>query len=86
MRFESFMKKLREFAFGFFVFDPLITIKKILWMINMAFMDITIGDMLGIPILPPLYRLKLLPYWYPNIERWRNMRMREYDVTDLIRE
>ncbi len=48
------------------------------------FMLITLGDMLGIPILPPYYSLKLLPYALPNIETWKRRLFKERDVTDML--
>jgi hypothetical protein len=47
-------------------------------------MIITLGDMLGIPLLPPYYSLRLLPYMYPNIQNWKMYMLRERDVTDRI--
>jgi hypothetical protein len=32
------------------------------------FMLITMGDMLGVPILPPYYSLRLLPYSVPHVK------------------
>lgn len=48
------------------------------------FMLITLGDMLGFPILPPYYSLKLLPYAIPHIKTWKRSLFRERDVTDLL--
>jgi len=48
------------------------------------FMLITLGDMLGIPILPPYYSLKLLPYALPNIESWKRRLFKERDITDML--
>jgi hypothetical protein len=48
------------------------------------FMLITLGDMLGLPILPPYYSLKLLPYALPNIKSWKRRLFRERDVTDML--
>ncbi len=48
------------------------------------FMFITLGDMLGIPVLPPYYSLQLLPYAVPNIETWKQRVFRERDFTDAI--
>ena len=39
------------------------------------FILITMGDLLGIPILPPYYSLRLLPYVTPQISSWKR-RMR----------
>jgi len=47
-------------------------------------MLITIGDMLGIPILPPYYSLKLLPYMVPNIKTWKRRLFKERDITDML--
>jgi hypothetical protein len=47
-------------------------------------MLITLGDMLGIPILPPYYSLKLLPYAVPNIKQWKRSLFKERDFTDAL--
>jgi hypothetical protein len=48
------------------------------------FMFITMGDMLGIPVLPPYYSLRLLPYVVPNIKSWKMRVFRERDFTDAV--
>jgi hypothetical protein len=48
------------------------------------FMLMTIGDMMGMPIVPPYYTLRLLPYMVPNIKGWKLRMLRERDVTDII--
>jgi hypothetical protein len=47
------------------------------------FVLIVFGDLLGIPVLPPYYTLRLLPYVMPNITGWRRSLLRERDLTDL---
>ncbi len=48
------------------------------------FILITMGDLLGIPILPPFYSLRLLPYVTPQIASWKRRMLRERDVTDVL--
>ncbi len=48
------------------------------------FILISFGDLLGVPILPPYYSLRLLPFVVPEINNWRRRMMRERDVTDAI--
>lgn len=48
------------------------------------FMFMTLGDMLGVPVLPPYYSLRLLPYAVPNIKSWKRRVFRERDFTDVI--
>jgi len=47
------------------------------------FVLITMGDWLGIPILPPYYTLRLLPYVVPHLAGWKCCLLRERDLTDL---
>jgi len=48
------------------------------------FILITMGDLLGIPILPPYYSLRLLPYVVPQISSWKRRMLREKDITDVL--
>jgi hypothetical protein len=36
-----------------------------------VFMVVTLGDLVGVPILPPIYGLRLLPYVVPEIATWK---------------
>lgn len=47
------------------------------------FVLVVFGDMLGIPILPPYYTMRLLPYVVPLINGWKNRMLREHDLTEL---
>jgi hypothetical protein len=38
------------------------------------------GDMLGVPILPPYYGLRLLPFVVPQIEAWKRGCLREREL------
>ena len=48
------------------------------------FILITMGDLLGVPILPPYYSLRLLPYVVPQISTWKRRMLRERDVSDAM--
>jgi len=47
------------------------------------FILIVFGDLLGVPILPPYYSLRLVPYIVPTLDTWRRSMLREKDLTDL---
>ena len=36
-----------------------------------VFMVVTFGDLVGVPVLPPVYSLQLLPYVVPEIAGWK---------------
>ena len=46
------------------------------------FILITLGDLIGLPILPPYYSLRLLPYLVPQIASWKRRVLRERDILD----
>ena len=41
-----------------------------------------VGDMIGVPVLPPYYSLRLLPFVVPQITTWKRRVMRPRDFTD----
>ncbi len=48
------------------------------------FILITFGDLVGVPILPPYYCMRLLPFVVPEINGWRRRLLRERDLVDSI--
>lgn len=45
-----------------------------------VFMVVTMGDLIGVPVMPPIYSLRLLPYVAPGIAAWKRQmaRRREF--------
>jgi hypothetical protein len=50
--------------------------------VESLFMLATVGEMIGVPILPPYYSLRLLPYLMPQIATWKRRVLREKEFTD----
>lgn len=46
------------------------------------FMLATVGEMIGVPILPPYYSLSLLPHLVPQISTWKRRVLRQREFTD----
>ena len=46
------------------------------------FMVVVVGDMIGLPVLPPYYSLRLLPFVTPEITTWKRRVLREREFTD----
>ena len=79
----SFVKMLGEMLYGASVYEIVRDLNKERGMIERLFILAVFGDVLGVPILPPYYALRLLPYVAPNIAGWRRSMLRERDLTDL---
>jgi hypothetical protein len=46
------------------------------------FFATTLGDMVGLPIIPPIYSLRVLPYAVPHIAAWKRRVLREREFSD----
>ena len=51
--------------------------------VERLFLLVSFGDLVGLPILPPYYTMRLLPYIVPGLNRWKRSLLRERDLTDL---
>lgn len=87
---EEIAQKLRamvhavgEIIYGMTVYEMVRDLRKERAHREHLFILITMGDLLGVPILPPYYALRLLPYAVPEIETWRRRMLRERDLTEL---
>jgi hypothetical protein len=47
-----------------------------------VFMVVTMGDVVGVPVIPPYYALRLLPYSVGGLEGWKRRALRERMPTD----
>ncbi len=77
-------RSLKEFVYGMAAHDTARFALKTRGSMEHLFILITMGDMLGIPILPPYYSLRLLPYVVPQISTWKRRLLREKDVSDAM--
>lgn len=81
---ESVLRTLREVIYGMTVYDWVHELDRMRNEQERLFTLIVYGDLLGVPVLPPYYTLRLLPYMVPTFESWRRSMLRERDFTDLI--
>ncbi len=78
-----FIRALRDILYGATVYEMVRDLRKERGQREHLFILVVFGDLLGVPILPPYYTLRLLPYVVPNIAGWRRSMSREKDLTDL---
>ena len=75
-------RAVREFFYGFYAYEFERQALEMRGELDTVFMLITLGDMLGLPVIPPLYSLRILPYVVPNIAGWKRRVLRERDLSD----
>ena len=77
---KSWLQAIRETIYGMAAHDMSRAALRTRASMEHLFILITMGDLLGIPILPPYYGLRLLPWVVPEIETWKREVLREREL------
>ena len=77
-------KVIREISYGLILHEMVLTMKKERGHLDNLFMLVVFGDLIGLPLLPPYYSLRLLPHIIPSFENWKRRVLRERDLTDFV--
>ena len=80
---DGWLKWFRGFIYGLALHDGVVMFRKQRGDLEHLFVLIVFGDILGVPIIPPYYTLRLLPYIVPAVSSWKRRMLREKDLTDL---
>lgn len=78
----GFFQAAREFLFGMTGYEFTRHALEMRASLETLFMVITVGDIIGVPVIPPYYALRLLPYATPQIATWKRRVLREREMTD----
>ena len=81
---RGFLGKFREVTYGMATHDMTRHALRSRASMEHLFILTTMGDLVGVPILPPYYSLRLLPYVVPQISTWKRRMLREKDLTDAM--
>jgi hypothetical protein len=73
---------LREFAFGMTGYEFNRQAIETRATLENVFLLSVVGDMIGVPVMPPYYSLRLLPHVVPQVETWKRRVLREREFTD----
>ncbi|RPJ19461.1 MAG: hypothetical protein EHM33_30230 [Chloroflexi bacterium] len=76
--------KFIEILYGMAIHDQVRALAKQRGSLEHLFVLISFGDLLGVPVLPPYYSLRLLPFIVPLINNWKRRMLRERDLMDAI--
>jgi hypothetical protein len=81
---NDFGRVLNEVFYGMTIHEIDLVLKKEKGSVNNLFMLIVFGDLVGLPLLPSYYSMRLLPYMLPIIKIWKRSILRERDLTDFV--
>ena len=81
---KSSPKVVREIIYGLMFHEMDLEMKKEKGHLDNLFMLVVFGDLVGLPVLPPYYSLRLLPHIIPSLETWKRRVLREKDLTEFV--
>ncbi|HET7009402.1 MAG TPA: hypothetical protein VFI11_01390 [Anaerolineales bacterium] len=76
------LRAVREFFYGMMGYELAQHALEMKASVESLFMLAVFGDLIGVPVLPPYYNLRLLPYVVPHISTWKRRVLREREFTD----
>ena len=82
--FGDVLKCIREVIYGLTLHEMDLEARKERGHLDHLFMLVVFGDLVGLPLLPPYYSMRLLPHILPTIETWKRSLLREKDLTDFV--
>ncbi len=82
-RARGFVAIVRDVLYGIFLHEHVIANRKAARRIEQLLFLVTMGDIVGIPIIPPYYSLRLMAHYSLDLERWKMFVIRERDFTDF---
>jgi hypothetical protein len=77
-------KVIREILYGLMFHEMDMELMKEKGHLDNLFMLVVFGDLIGLPLLPPYYSMRLLPHIIPSLETWKRRVLREKDLTDYV--
>lgn len=70
-------RAVREFLYGMFAYEHVEQARDMRASLESLFLVVVFGDMVGLPVLPPYYALRLLPYTLGRLPGWKRRLLRE---------
>ena len=75
-------QSLREFFFGLTGYEFAQEALEIRASMETLFLLTVFGDLVGLPILPPVHALRLFPHVAPQMHSWKRRVLRERELGD----
>lgn len=75
---------MQEILYGMAIHDMARQLRRQRGSLEHLFILVSMGDLLGVPVLPPYYCLRLLPFVVPEIASWKRRMLRERDLLDAL--
>ena len=79
---DGWKRAVREFLYGMTAYEFAQQALEMRGSMESMFILTVFGDLIGVPVLPPYYALRLLPHVAPQMHSWKRRVLRERELGD----
>jgi hypothetical protein len=79
---QGWRARLNDFLYGMAGYEFAQNALETRRSLETLFMVATVGDMVGLPVIPPYYALRLLPFVVPEVSTWKRRVLRDREFGD----
>ncbi len=83
---KKWWKNFKDFFWGLFIFDLYRATLEEKVKYEEVMNIVLLGELLGIPLMNSTVTLRLLPYLFPKLKKWKQNQLREKDITEFVPE
>ncbi len=86
MKQAGFLQGIKDFLYGFLLHGMVSGVYAKKAELEDVFMLFTLGEMIGIPVFPGFYSLRLIPYYAARFPQWKKKTLKPKDLLDIVRD
>jgi hypothetical protein len=86
MRQSGFIQAIKDVLYGFFLHGMVSGVYEKKGELEDVFMLFVVGEMIGVPVFPGFYQLRLLPYYAGRLPRWKKKTLKPRDLLDILHD
>jgi hypothetical protein len=86
MKRSGLLRGVREFFYGFLLHGMVSGVYEKKAELDDVFMLLILGESIGVPVLPGVYHLRLVPYSVARFPGWKKKIVKPKDLLDILRD
>jgi hypothetical protein len=83
---SSLIQAIKDFLYGFFLHGMVSGVHEEKRELEDVFMLFIVGEMIGVPVFPGFYHLRLVPYYAARFPRWKEKTLKPRDLLDILHD
>ncbi len=83
---SGFIQAIKDFLYGFLLHGMVSGVYGRKAQVEDLFILFTLGETIGVPVLPGFYSLRLIPYYTARFPHWKKKILKPKDLLDILHD